>query len=314
MNQSDQIKDGILFLVIYIVAFLASVFIPLVILPALLFFPLPFVIYSYRYKWQPTAIFTILTALLATIVYGDLGLLITALAAATGLFIGAGLQRGRRAYEVWTRATLGGVIGFLLIFAYIQMIFQLNLEQEIIKFTQDTFELSDQMFGAVGMDVMNEQQKELLEAQMVGLIKLIPAFILLVGGAYGFITQWVSHKVLNRIHKTRYAFPPFRALRFPTAIIWVYLLALLVTLFQGTDQSTLLIASENVLVVIGALLIIQGFSFLFYLVHLKNLPKALPIVAIILTVLFPFFFVFIMRLLGVIDIGFDLRKYMEEKK
>lgn len=314
MNQSDRLKDGMLFLVIYLVAILASVFIPLVILPALFLFPLPFVIYAYRYTWQPTAIFTIIAALLSTIIFGDLGLLITALAASTGIFIGAGIQRGRRAYEVWTRAALGGIIGFLLIFAYIQIIFQLNLEQEIIRFTEDTFELSDQMFGAVGMDAMNEQQKEALKAQMVGLIQLIPAFILLVGGAYGFIAQWISNKVLSRIHKARYAFPPFRALRFPTAIIWVYLLALLVTLFQGTDQSTLLIASENVLVVIGALLIIQGFSFLFYLVHLKNLPKALPIIAIILTILFPFFFVFIMRLLGVIDIGFDLRKYMEEKK
>lgn len=314
MNQSKHLKDGVIFLLIYLAAIAVSIFVPLIILPALLFFPLPFAIYAYRYEWPTTISFTLIVALVTTLIYADLGILITGLAAATGLLIGWSMRTQKRPFEVWTRATLGATIGFLLIFVYIQVFFQINWEQEVLRFTQETITLSEQMFGSVGLEALTEQQQQLLETQMVGFIQLIPALILIAAGVYGCIAQWISYKMVNRLHTEQYGFPPFRTLRFPTAIIWVYLLAIIVTFFQGAEPSTMATAAQNVLTVIGALLVVQGFSFLFYLVHMRNLPKALPIIAIILTVMFPVIFIFIMRLFGVVDIGFDVRKQMSDKK
>lgn len=314
MNQSEQIKNGFLYVALYVMLIVMSIYIPLVIIPAIVLFPLPFLLFAYRYEWQPTAIFTVIAVLLSFILFGDLGLLIAVLGASTGLLIGMTLRRGMGSYEVWTRGALGGIIGFLFIFVYIQLVFQINWEQEIMTFTEETIQMSEKMVESIGFGQMNEDQQKMIEAQMLGFVQIIPALILIVGSVYGFIVQWISYKTINRIHKEERSFSPFRTLRFPAAIIWVYLLALLVTLFETNEASSFLVAVENILVVLGAILVIQGFSFLFYLSYEKKIPRALPILAIVLTVLFPFLFVFIMRFLGVLDVGLDMRKNISDKK
>src|SRR5690625_392611 len=128
MNQSKHLKDGVIFLLIYLAAIAVSIFVPLIILPALLFFPLPFAIYAYRYEWPTTISFTLIVALVTPLIYADLGILITGLAAATGLLSGWSMRTQKRPFEVWTRGTLGATIGFLLIFVYIQVFFQINWE------------------------------------------------------------------------------------------------------------------------------------------------------------------------------------------
>lgn len=316
MNNTDQLKDGILYLVIYLGLIVMSIFIPLVILPAIVLFPLPFLLFAYKYNWQKALVFSLISVLLAFILYGDLGLLISVLAIATGVLIGAGLHSdsGLKPYEVWSRGALGGVIGFLFIFAYVQIIFQVNWEHEIIEFTKESIALSKEMFKNFGLGAMSAEQIEGLEAQMLAFTKLIPAFILLSGVFYGFIIQWLGHVMINRVHKVKLSFPPFRDLRFPALIIWAYLLALIVTLLQSGEAGAIMTVAENIIVIVGALLLIQGFSFLFYLGYTRKIPRFVPVLAIVLTVIFPFLFIFIIRLLGIVDIGFDVRKYLSDKE
>lgn len=315
MNNSEQIKDGFLYVAIFLGLIVLSIFIPLVILPAIVLFPLPFLLFAYKYNWQKALVFSLISVLLSFILFGDLGLLVSILATTTGVLIGAALNDGLRPYEVWSRGVLGGIIGFLFIFVYVQIIFQVNWEHEIVEFAKESVALSEQMFETIGIGEMGSEQMKLIESQLLAFTKLIPAFILLTSIVYGFIVQWLGHKTINRVHKVNMSFPPFRNLRFPALLIWVYLLALLVMFFQsGEDAGTFLTAADNIIVVVGALLLIQGFSFLFYLGYTKKVPRFLPYLAIVLTVLFPFLFVFIIRLLGVADIGLDMRKFLSDKK
>lgn len=313
MNNTDQLKDGLLYLAIFIGLIVMSIFIPLVILPAIVLFPLPFLLFTYKYNWKTALVFSLISALLSFILFGDLGLLISVLAIATGVLIGTALNSGLKPYEAWSRGALGGIIGFLFIFVYVQIIFQVNWEHEIIEFTKESIALSKEMFKNIGIGTMSAEQIKGIEAQMLAFTKLIPAFILLTGVFYGFIVQWIGHVVINRVHKVKLSFPPFRELRFPALIIWVYLLALIVTLLQSDNGGTLVTAAENIIVIVGALLLIQGFAFLFYLGYRKKIPRFLPVLAIVLTVIFPFFFIFIIRLLGIVDIGFDMRRHLSDE-
>jgi uncharacterized protein YybS (DUF2232 family) len=60
-------------------------------------------------------------------------------------------------------------------------------------------------------------------------------------------------------------------------------------------------------------MLLQGLSFVAYFTHIKKFPKAFLIIAVILTFLLPFV-LYIVRILGIIDLGFNLRKRLEEKK
>lgn len=313
MNDTEQMKDGFLYLMIFLVLIVASAFIPLVILPATVLFPLPFLLFAYKYDWKKALVFTIISVLLSFILFGDLGLLISVLAGVTGVLIGSALNHGMRPYDVWSRGALGGIIGLLFIFVYIQIIFQVNWQHEIIEFTKESVALSEQMFKNIGIGTVPADQLEAIENQMLSFTKLIPAFILLSGSIYGFIVQWIGHKVINRVHKENFRFPRFHTLRFPAVVIWIYLIVLIITLFQSGEPGTFMAATENIVVVLGALLLIQGFSFLFYLSHEKKIPRPIPVLAIVLTVIFPFFFLFIIRLLGIADIGFDMRKLISDR-
>lgn len=313
MNDTEQMKDGFLYLMIFLVLIVASAFIPLVLLPAVFLFPLPFLLFTYKYDWKKALVFTIISALLSFILFGDLGLLISVLAGATGVLIGSALHHRMKPYDVWSRGALGGIIGLLFIFVYIQIIFQVNWQHEIIEFTKDSIALSEQMFESIGIGTVSSEQLQIIEDQMLSFTKLIPAFILLSGSIYGCIVQWIGHKAINRIHQENFRFPPFRTLRFPAVVIWIYLIVLIITLFQSGEPGTLMAATENIVVVLGALLLIQGFSFLFYLSYEKKIPRPMPVLAIVLTVMFPFLFLFIIRLLGIADIGFDMRKFISDR-
>jgi uncharacterized protein YybS (DUF2232 family) len=69
----------------------------------------------------------------------------------------------------------------------------------------------------------------------------------------------------------------------------------------------------NLSFILQMLMVLQGLSFVFYITHVKGYPKAVPIVVIVLIFLLPFI-LYIVRILGIIDLGFDLRKRLGEKK
>src|SRR5699024_12395070 len=130
---------------------------------------------------------------------------------------------------------------------------------------------------------------------------------------YALITQWVSYKVINRLNRENYSFPPFKQLNFPPAIIWLYLLALIVSFVGGADQgSTLGIVIVNAMALLSILLIIQGFSFIFFIADYKKIHKAVLIVAVVVTLLFPFIFMFLIDITVIIDLVMSLIKSISE--
>ncbi len=66
-------------------------------------------------------------------------------------------------------------------------------------------------------------------------------------------------------------------------------------------------AVNNVLMLTGIFMALQGLSFIFYYAYVKNITKALPVMSVLLTIFVPFIFLHLVRLLGIIDIGFALR-------
>lgn len=193
----------------------------------------------------------------------------------------------------------------LCVFAFV---LNINVIEEFSQQADEVLELSKDMANQLGMEA--DAEFTVMEQQLNLYKQLVPVFVVLASLLLALLNQWVSYKILNRLEKQRLRFPKFRNLRFPTAILWIYLLAMILILFQGEQDGTLVVALQNVMMLTGLFMAIQGFSFIFFISHHKNISIAIPIVLVVVTLIFAPLLFPLVRILGIIDLGFGLRDRM----
>ncbi|OZU89449.1 hypothetical protein CIL03_06990 [Virgibacillus indicus] len=309
MNQSRNLTDGALLTAIFMVLLFVSIYIPILIIVL----PIPFIIFASRYGLKASLVMLTIVVLLTAIITGPLSIALPVLMGLGGLMIGSAMYQKSSAYETWARGTLGFVIGLLFVFVFSQLMFDINWVDEFEKAVTDSMEMSQRLLEDMGVGEQSEEVQEMIEAQISAFRDLFPAGLAIISLIMAFISQWFGYKMINRLEKKNYRFPPFRTLRFPTAIIWVYFLALVFSFFDLESSGILYSGVNNLLVLTGFLMAIQGFSFIFFYAHHKNMSKVLPVISVILTLIFPAMLLYLIRILGIIDIGFGLRDRLAKK-
>ncbi|ASN03817.1 YybS family protein [Virgibacillus necropolis] len=313
MNRSKILTDGALLTAIYIVLLLITVFVPLIELVAIFLLPVPFIVFAYRYDWKPALIMFAASIVLSSIFATLFSIPATVLMGLGGLMIGSAMHKKLTPYETWARGTLGFIVGLLFIFLTSQLIFNVNWISEIDTMIDESMGMSQSLMEQVGLGG-SEEQLEMLEQQANMLKDLIPVGVAFIAILLAFISQWFGYRLINRLDKKKFHFPPFRDLRLPVSLVWIYFFALIFTMFQFDPSSIFYHAINNVLVLAGLLMTLQGFSFIFFYTHHKNKSKAIPIVIVIVTFLLPFLLLYLVRILGIIDIGFRLRDRISKDK
>ncbi|TFJ91990.1 YybS family protein [Lentibacillus salicampi] len=315
MNQSRQLTDGALLTAVFMILMLIATFVPVITLIATFLLPVPFIIFASRYDWKPAIIMLIVVSVLSSLLTTIFSLPIPVLMGIGGILSGSALYRKFSAYEVLARGTIGFVIGFVFVFVFSQYVFQVNLVNEIDNMIQQSLTTSQDLMNQLGMNELTEKQMTMITEQFGMLTELLPVFIAIASLLFAFVSQWVSYKVINRIDRQQLSFPPFRMLRFPVSLIWVYFFALIMTFFDLDPDGMLFLAVHNILMLTGILMTLQGFSFIFYYAYAKQMSKALPVASVLLTIFIPFIFFYLVRLLGIIDLGFSLRdRLLNDKK
>lgn len=313
MNRSKVLTDGALLTAIYVVLLLISVFIPLISIVAMFALPVPFVVFAYRYGWKPALIMFIAAILFSLLFATILSIPTTVLMGLGGIMIGGAMHKQLTVYETWLRGALGFVVGLLFIFVISQFLFNINLIEELNSMIDESMQMSKNLMELIGLEVQ-EDQVALLEQQVNMVKDLIPVAVAFVAILLAFISQWISYKVINRLEKKKFFFPPFKDLRFPVSLVWVYFFALIFMLFDLDPTSAFYHALNNVLVLAGLLMTIQGFSFIFFYASHNNWSKAIPVIIVVVSLLFSFLLLYLVRILGIIDIGFRLRDRISKDK
>lgn len=308
MFHSKKITEGALLIAIYTVILLISIFVPFVFIFGLLILPIPFVFYTYRHHLQASLAMFIVTLLISFMIIPPITIPITIFVALGGIMTGLAIQKKVSPYETWARGTIGFIVGFLFIFLFTHFVLKINWAHEIDLVVEESLEISQQFTQQIGLGEQTEEQMQFLQDQLSMLKHLIPVTISIIAIIIAFITQWLSYQVINRIERETLRFPPFRQLKLPTPLIWIYFFAIVVMLFESDLDSTLYIGSYNVFLIAGFFMALQGFSFIFFYAHHKWKSNVLPVTSIILALLFPFFVLYFIRIIGIIDIGFGLKE------
>lgn len=310
MNKSKQLIDGALLTAVFIVMLLVTIFVPVISMLTIFLLAVPFVVFTAKHDWKPSLLMFIVAILLSILFATVVSLPITILSGIGGIVIGSAIYRERSPYETLAKGTVGFAIGILLLIFFNNALLNVNIIDEFNQQVDEAVEMSKEFVTDFGMGQVSEQDLSVMEQQLNLSKQLIPVGIAILSLILALLNQWVSYKLLNRIDRKRLQFPKFRNFRFPTSLIWIYLLAMIVSLFQTDPNSTVFIAVQNVLILTGLLLALQGFSFIFFFVHHKKVTIAIPIIVIVVTILFAPLLLPLVRILGIIDLGFGMRDRM----
>jgi uncharacterized protein YybS (DUF2232 family) len=206
-------------------------------------------------------------------------------------------------------ALIGGTIAFLISFVVMYAasaaFFQIDPIEEATGSMNETIEMAKSMMAAIGQEA-NEAAINQLEDQMKYIGYLIPSLLVSVSFIFALLSHAVTVPVLKRLKIQLLPLKPFREWKLPSSIVWYYLIVSFLLFLNLDTGSFLYIAAVNLLFVLQVLLVVQGFSFIFYYSHVKKYSKAIPVIAVILSLILPIL-MYLVRILGIIDLAFNLR-------
>lgn len=309
-NQVRSMLEGALLSGIFLVLMFLSLYTPIGIVTAMAL-PVPFTIYAARNDVKK-ALLMVLASTLLTILIGALPSIFSALfAGILGVVMGSLYRRNKSAAMVFAGGTLASLIfllGSLVVSYFILKINPIATIQDMLK---ESMEMSQSMLGQFGG--VDQKQVEMLN-QMVGMLtKMVPMLLIFGSAQFSMINHWLSRKILLRLGTPVPGFPPFREWRWPKSVSYYYFAVLALSILIGKQTEGLLYtAILNIKPIMDVMMMIQGLSFLTFFSYQRGWGRGIPILAIVLVFLFPPF-PFILVLLGILDLGMNLRKQPSKK-
>jgi uncharacterized protein YybS (DUF2232 family) len=312
MNRSKKITEGALFVALYLLFLMITFYVPIADLVTVFVLPVPVIIYAMRYDWKASILMVLVAIAVSSMFATVFSIPITIMMALGGVLIGNAIRKKLSPYETWARGTIGFVIGIVVTILFAQWLFNINFVQELEATIEQSIKMTEGMMAQLGMNTNTEDLQQIYE-QMRQITDLLPVGLVMTAIVLAFISQWLGYKVLNRMDKQKLHFPPFRSFRLPQATIWFYFLSIIVMWFQLDPNHILYLGALNVSNLAALLITIQGFSFVFFYTKAKGLSKAIPVITIVFAFLFPFIGLYLVRILGIIDVGFSLRDRIQPK-
>ncbi|MFO6496579.1 MULTISPECIES: YybS family protein [Bacillus] len=310
MKQTRALVEGAILLSLFAVLMMISLYIPLIGTFLLFALPLPVMMLTIRHGVKP-GLFMGLVSLPVSMVAGSLsGLILAFPVSAAGIMMGFHYRKKEPGYAITSAAVTYMVSMVLLLFVSIQF-FGLNLIETANQTYNETFNMFESSLKQFGNDKETVKQMEQMKEQLQQMRYLYPTMIVMFSGIAAFLNHLIAKPILRRTAVKMPSLKPFRELRLPQSIIWVYLLTILLSLAPAEEGSVFYSILLNASMLLGFIMAIQGFSFVFYFCHAKKMPTVLPVIFLIIALFSPL--VYLVRILGIMDIGFNLREKIKKK-
>ncbi|MGY4688232.1 YybS family protein [Salibacterium sp. K-3] len=308
MQQSRRLTEGAVLSGIFIVILLLSVFVPFLSMVLLWFLPLPFVLFTARHGWKSGLVMAVVSILLSFFAAALPGLPFALLSAAGGITMGEMMRRRKEALLVAAASSLAYIGGLTALYAGTVLLLNidpLSVLQDIMK---QSAEQAESMLTSFGQDP--SENLEEYESMIDRLGQMGPLLIAFTGVFYAFLTQFIAHAVMRRMKMEVEEFPPLREWNFPRSLLWYYLIVSIIY-WVGVEEGTAMeTVTWNLFPLLETAMALQGFTVIFHYCYIKSVPKSIPVLIMIFGLILPFVLL-LARILGIIDLGFQLKKRLE---
>ncbi len=307
-EQTKQLTFGAMMIALFTILLAVSFYVPVVSLFTSLFIAIPIAWYSAKFNRKASILVTVVSIFMSILVGGWLAVPFAMIHALLGFIIGDAIRLKKS--KLFMLLSTGIVLLLTISIQYVisVLLFEFNPVKELMALTTDQY---DQMgvflerFNALPKDYEMIVADALLMFQTV-----LPSLIVISLFLFVYVFIQIQLPVLKKLGLDVPKFPAFQHMKLPKSVLWYYMIVLVITLFVELDKGTFaFMAFANVALLLRVLLFLQGVSFVRFYVTEQRWPKWASIIATILA--FPL--QSLTLLLGVFDIGFNLRSYVKNK-
>ncbi|MFB7159080.1 MULTISPECIES: YybS family protein [unclassified Lysinibacillus] len=307
-NQTKALVQGSMMVAIFTILMLISAYVPFIFIVGLLFAPLPIAWYSANYKRSSSILVAVVGCILTTLTSGITMLPFAFILALVGIVIGSAINQKKSKLYLFMSSGVAVLLSMAIVYvAYVQFA-GINIIAMSTDLLRENYEQSNELTKTVTGQVMFQQEQ--IDAMLKTIELTIPATVTISAFMAAFIIIAVNLPVLKRLGLDVPKFAPFQNMRLPRSILWYYMIVLCINLFMRPEfGSTLEIIVLNVSSILWMLLILQGISFIHYFISKKEMPNVVKWIATLIAL--PLSSIII--LLGIVDLGFDLRSLVKGK-
>ncbi|BCB06091.1 YybS family protein [Bacillus sp. KH172YL63] len=306
MKNPRVLTEGALMLAIFTVLMLLSLYVPLIGSLAFFVLPLPLMLFSSKYSLV-NSFYVLLGSLALSFLFGGLvALPVTFMVATTGVVIGWCVKAKVDKMKLFLAASVTLVLNIVIGFVFSILFFGVNIVEDSVTESKAAYISIFEKIGLV-------PEKELVESmdQAIEMFRtLLPTMFVGIGVGLALVFILVNFPIMKRLGREVPVFKPFREWKLPKSILWYYLITLVLSMvLQPEKGSYIYTALFNVLSVLQTLMLVQGFSFLYFFAHMKGWSKGILVLITVISI--PL--LYLVRILGIIDLGFDLRQRLQRK-
>ncbi|MFC0471576.1 YybS family protein [Halalkalibacter kiskunsagensis] len=310
MKETRTLTEGALLASVFAILLLITTYVPFIGMITVWTLPLPFIVFTFRRGLKPGFMLWAVSFLLAFIIGGLLTIPTAFMFGSAGLVMGELYRRKLSGFSVLIGAGLVYTVNMLLVFLGFVLILGENPMQLAADLTKEQLELAQSTLGSFGQ---SGDQLDAMYEMVNNIVYLAPVMIVGVGITLAVITKLISYYLLRRLGHQVSPLPPFRNWKFPKSFLWYYLIILILAMVGAEEGSTLFVVIWNLFPLLEIIIAVQGLAVIFYYCYQKKISKAVPILIVIVVVIIAPL-LYLVRIIGIIDLGFDLRKRISEKK
>lgn len=315
-EESNEVKnariitEGAISVAIFTVFLLFTLYTPVISVVGLLFLPLPFMLYSQKFAHRDAVVMSLVGIGISFLFGGLPGLGFGVLGASLGTAIGWALKSDLQKTHILLLGTLVTTINAVVAYVISIKLLGMNVIKESLDMAKTLAHQNYTTMTDLGFIQPDEKKLEQMDAVLKLLNVTTPATFAIGSALYTFLILAISFPLMKRLGRNVPSFLRFREWKFPKSILWYYILLFVLSLIiQPESGSFTFSAIINVQIILGMLFTIQGLSFLYFFGHMKNWSKGLMAVVTIISI--PL--LSLVRILGIIDLGFDLRERLKNK-
>ncbi|WP_045519099.1 YybS family protein [Neobacillus niacini] len=314
MKNVRKLTEGAILLATFAVLLLLTIYVPFLGMIVNLFLAVPFMLFAAKNDGKSIVVFIIASLLLSFIVGTVMSLPLTLAYGTTGVVIGYLIQKQKNTGVLLLTGTLVFLVNLIIIYVASIVLFKVDMITEMIDIMRESINVSADLLKNFG----NAQDTEKVLEQFnngLNLIKtLIPTLFVLSSFFIVFIMQLISFPIIKRFGVKVEKWKSFKEISLPKSLLYYFLLTLIVSMFMNPEEGTFwYMAIINMTYVLQFLMVLQGYTFIFYFFDQKGISKAISITIAIVSFIIPIF-LYIVGILGIIDLGFDLRKGFNKKE
>lgn len=314
MNNARKLTEGAILLAAFAVLLLLTIYVPVVAIIINFVLPLPFIMFTAKNNMKYIGAFLVAAIFISFIAGSLMGLSLMLVYGLTGTVIGYLLQKNKSRVAILISSSLTFMVAVVIMYVVSVIFFKFNLIHELIDAFKQSASMSQGMLKSLGQE---EQMKKLAQqnANMIKMIEtLAPSILIMTSILSVYFIQLICFPIAKRFGLNVQQWGDFKDLSLPRSLLWYYLLALAANiLFHPQEGTYLYTALMNLVYILELFMVLQGLSFLFYIFHRKSVSKGIRVIVTIVAIVIPIF-LYIIRILGIIDLGFDLRKRVEKKE